>query len=343
MIARGWMAGWLGFALIGCPHGSSTGAGPSAVGAVATRDLGSAEVIGADDVEPGPAPTVGDGGSIVPVEAALGRSVCDRILAGEVVRAERLGEAGCGGARVVRAPVPPWSTTAITVGAWVDLFDGTGEDRGVLLSGRVVDVEPDALVVTVRGDDADADAPSAPAIAAQRGWDDVTGCAEPTEPPPAVPVSFGKTGPTVAVAVRPLTPGVPIDGADVAALPAPKGPGLPIGDVVGRVPFDRIYPGEVVRPERLATPGDDAPVGIHAMIPCGLFAVAVPVDGSPAVQAGQIVDLAGDGLSLDGLLAVAVEPGAVVVLAAASQLVPLADALGGATGPVEVRPSAGLR
>lgn len=102
----------------------------------------------------------------------------------------------------------------------------------------------------------------------------------------------------VIVAAKDLPPGVTIttDDLRVREMPhnhVPTDVFLTSEEVVGRVASERILAGEFLREERLAAP--EAGVGLPAIIPRGMRALQVPINGSSAVAGfvnpGNFVDV----------------------------------------------------
>ncbi|MES2644613.1 MAG: Flp pilus assembly protein CpaB [Myxococcota bacterium] len=121
------------------------------------------------------------------------------------------------------------------------------------------------------------------------------GCA-PAEPPPAItPASL-----RVVVATRTLYLGLPIEESQlrIESIPWSSVKGVEdklfasTHELVGRTPHDMIYQGDIVRAERLATPGKGP--GIDALLYFGQR--AVPLEMTPAEVAlglapGAVVDI----------------------------------------------------
>ena len=106
---------------------------------------------------------------------------------------------------------------------------------------------------------------------------------------------------SVAVVVREVPAGVMVAAADVRVETVPErlvpsGAVLSVDDVVGRVAVVALWPGEIVLRGRLAP---DGLVGVAALVPVGMRAVALPViaDGSGGaggglrVRVGDTVDV----------------------------------------------------
>lgn len=123
------------------------------------------------------------------------------------------------------------------------------------------------------------------------------------------PVRSVETVPVV-IAKRTLYQGVSVTNEDLDVIELPPGV-LPIVEdpttdttvaaevfssrerVVGQVPRERILPNEIIRPERLAD--GNAGVGLNAVIPRGMRAISVPLNGADAVsgflEPGSYVDV----------------------------------------------------
>lgn len=115
---------------------------------------------------------------------------------------------------------------------------------------------------------------------------------------------------TVIVASRTLYPGVRIGSDDIYSIEVPVSqlPRIEVGKdedprdvllfasrerVVGRIPRERILPREMVRPERLAD--GSRGVGLNALIPSGLRAISIDLQGADAITGfldpGNFVDI----------------------------------------------------
>lgn len=123
------------------------------------------------------------------------------------------------------------------------------------------------------------------------------------------PIRSAETVPVV-IAKRTLYQGVSVTNEDLDVIELPPGV-LPIVEdpttettvaaevfsarerVVGQVPRERILPNEIIRPERLAD--GNAGVGLNAVIPRGMRAISVPLNGADAIsgflEPGSYVDV----------------------------------------------------
>ena len=102
----------------------------------------------------------------------------------------------------------------------------------------------------------------------------------------------------VVIAAKELHQGQTIVAEDIVVLPVPPA-FVPettfqyVEDVVGRVPRERVLPGEFLREERLADP--ESGVGLNAIIPRGMRAVSINITDGSAVSGflnpGNYVDV----------------------------------------------------
>lgn len=102
----------------------------------------------------------------------------------------------------------------------------------------------------------------------------------------------------VIVAARDLSQGVVITEEDLYYMPLPprylpEGVFLSVDHVVGRLPRERILENEFIRADRLADPENG--IGLNAVIPRGMRAISININGGAALQGllnpGNYVDL----------------------------------------------------
>jgi len=285
--------------------------GPQVV--VPNRDVEVGEALAAEDLEVAEQPMAPALG-LQTAEDAIGRVARERLLAGEPVREERLAapEAGAGlsavvprGMRAYRVDVPAPTAINVHPNHFVDLLathtDTEGELRtttplrailvaavesGPGVAGITVLLTPDQVGVVVGSQGAT----WTPALCNEV---DITGIE--THGSPAVDLPAVEAPGGVVVASRDLYPGVQItsdDLAHLALLPGhdPPSEALPVGQVVGQMPAERILAGEPVRAARLAD--HQRGVGLTAIVPRGMRALSLPVDVVPVgMVPGSYVDL----------------------------------------------------
>lgn len=268
---------------------------------VARREIAVGERVTADDVELRDLPRLGDWDEPGALAAVVGRVATGRLLAGEPVLQARLADGEFGptlGATLERGQRGVWvevdAVGGIAPQDYVDLvrtFDGPEpRTRTVVQAVPVlrVDVERRGLVVAVWPAQAQSLGGAWPTSVVARSPVDVlhievNGPAGPHGPPQVV-VPDG--APVVGMASRQLFPGVPIDEDDLVAVPATAYPeGLPLAELVGRVPREWVAEYEVVRAERLAVPARDA-----TLVPRGMRTLSVPI--APGwIEPGDYVDV----------------------------------------------------
>jgi flagella basal body P-ring formation protein FlgA len=282
-------------------------AGPAVAGTevvVAARDLAPGEVVTAKDVSsiaapPDAWPLWGVGGLRAPAQA-VGATVRERVLAGEVLHPARLGVPD-----PARAPAPGHFGVMVVgtpAGAVVDLVSPALEGCR-LLSGAPV-LRWGGGVVLVEVPLAEARAVLAGSVGLAEPGGNARKCRDTPPPRPArVPIApVAAERRQVAVAARDLAAGAVLAPADVVfvqlrpeLVPSTAEP-APIGATLR----EAVHRGEVLRGERLASPA--APGG--APRPAGPPAVVGDVTGAPWWPGDRVGVVTVDGcLGLEGEVA----------------------------------------